>query len=318
MKLTIAVLTYNRADYLGTMLDSIKHQTCTDFIVKIYDNASTDNTYDIVQEYLKDERFLYFRNKENIGASNNGNRAITECTTEYLSITHDDDIMHPDMIREELSILENNNQVNLVCVNCDLIDIHGNIVKRNTITPLIGPSNVNIGKREYIMYYIKGMNIISCPTVMLRMSVITENKLEFRNGVGKANDTYFWLELNMVDGFFSYISRSLYYYRVHGGQDSQNTIFMIPMLKKPVYLLLKKNGFSRILLNKWREFVNAFIYGEIFSGKYNRKVLGSIKNNVLLLNTRDIWFGIIYISLIHFPRVIKKLRRMLKKRGYVL
>jgi len=317
MKLTIAVLTYNRAAYLGKMLDSIKNQTYTDFIVKIYDNASTDNTYDIVQEYLKDERFLYFRNKENIGATNNGNRAITECTTEYLSITHDDDIMHPDMISEELSILEKNNRVNLVCVNNDLIDTQGHVYRKNIFDKLVGSHDVIIEQKEFVQFYIQKKNIISCPTVMLRVSVLHDNNIIFRNGIGKSNDTFFWLELNMVNGCFYYISRPLYCYRVHTGQDSVNTLYMIPMLKKPVFDLLKKNAFDEVILFDWLQFANNQIERLFKANAYKRKCLREVKKNVLVSYKKEFFFVIFFYSVLYFPELYSLWIRMQKtKRRY--
>jgi len=46
--IAIAVLTYNRARYLGQMLESILAQSYRNFTVTVYDNASTDNTLTIL------------------------------------------------------------------------------------------------------------------------------------------------------------------------------------------------------------------------------------------------------------------------------
>lgn len=52
--LDVIVLTYNRASYLKIMLDSLCTQTATGFNIKILNNASTDNTLQVIQE-IKDK-----------------------------------------------------------------------------------------------------------------------------------------------------------------------------------------------------------------------------------------------------------------------
>ena len=93
-KVTIAVMTYNRSRFLDLMLESIQNQTYRDFVVKVYDNGSTDETDYVVQKYLNDTRFKYIKNSINIGALRNFNIAIENCKSDFLLLTHDDDIMH--------------------------------------------------------------------------------------------------------------------------------------------------------------------------------------------------------------------------------
>ncbi len=76
--LSICIPTYNRAPYLKELLDSIVCQFDDQEIynqveVIISDNASEDNTTEVVAEYQKKyENIRYFRNKENVGAAKNG------------------------------------------------------------------------------------------------------------------------------------------------------------------------------------------------------------------------------------------------------
>jgi glycosyltransferase involved in cell wall biosynthesis len=165
-KLTIAVLTYNRANYLKEMLDSILQQTYKDFYVIIYDNCSEDNTTETVKPYLSDERFTYHRHDVSV---ENGNYALKNCNTEYLLITHDDDIMLPDMVKREISILDEYNDVALVSTNINKIDIKSNIVELSVYSNAMDNQDRIINSREYINFLINKFNIIACPTVMFRM-----------------------------------------------------------------------------------------------------------------------------------------------------
>lgn len=59
---------YNVRDYIGEAIDSILHQSFTDWELIIVDDCSTDGTYDIIQEYAaKNNNIRYFRTEKNSG-----------------------------------------------------------------------------------------------------------------------------------------------------------------------------------------------------------------------------------------------------------
>ena len=94
-RITAAICTYNRVDYVEDAIRSLLNQTypveLTDIIV--VDNASTDNTREIVESLQKKSshghRFRYFLEK-NQGLSYARNRALDECTTDYIAFLDDD------------------------------------------------------------------------------------------------------------------------------------------------------------------------------------------------------------------------------------
>ena len=54
-KLTVFTPAYNRADLLPRCYESMKRQTNSDFVWMIIDDGSTDNTKQIVEEWLREE-----------------------------------------------------------------------------------------------------------------------------------------------------------------------------------------------------------------------------------------------------------------------
>ena len=75
-------------------IDSILNQTFTDFELIIADNASTDSTQEICEEYaMKDARVHYYRNDQNMGAPWNFNhtyqlsRAVESCSRLFSPLT---------------------------------------------------------------------------------------------------------------------------------------------------------------------------------------------------------------------------------------
>lgn len=66
MKVSVAVPSYNYAQYLLSCLDSIKNQTYSDFEVLIADGGSTDGSVDIIEQYCaSDSRFKFVSRKDN-------------------------------------------------------------------------------------------------------------------------------------------------------------------------------------------------------------------------------------------------------------
>jgi len=63
-KISIFMSSYNYAKYLRDAIDSVLNQTFTDFELYIMDDASTDNSWDIIQSY-SDPRLITHRNQHN-------------------------------------------------------------------------------------------------------------------------------------------------------------------------------------------------------------------------------------------------------------
>ena len=106
-KVTIAVPTLNRSSLLKACLTSILTQDYQNFNVIVLDNASTDDTQDVVASFA-DPRLTYIGCKENIGQLLNWNRAIDINSSPYLNIFHDDDVMLPGFISSSVRILDDN------------------------------------------------------------------------------------------------------------------------------------------------------------------------------------------------------------------
>jgi glycosyltransferase involved in cell wall biosynthesis len=89
-QVTVIIPTYNRADLLPRALDSVLAQTFKDFEVLVIDDASTDNTSEVVQGY-QDDRVRYLCQEENRGVSAARNRGLREAQGEFIAFLDSDD-----------------------------------------------------------------------------------------------------------------------------------------------------------------------------------------------------------------------------------
>lgn len=97
----ILLATYNGEKYIKEQLDSILQQDYDDWIVRACDDASTDNTYDILLEYKKDypTKFIVERNEKGTGSAKlNFFNLIKSSTCKYVMCCDQDDVWLPNKI----------------------------------------------------------------------------------------------------------------------------------------------------------------------------------------------------------------------------
>lgn len=164
-KVSVCIPTYNRAHYIGKTIQSILNQTFSDFELVIVDNASADNTEEVVRNFIeKDNRLRYYKNAENIGLFPNFNRAIELARGDYIAIFHDDDLYHRTILEKEVALLDAHNNIGFVDTGAYEIDEGGNkigtlLYERQTITSGI----------DFILNTLKASFCpINCPSVMVR------------------------------------------------------------------------------------------------------------------------------------------------------
>lgn len=104
-KISIIVAIYNIENYLKKCLESIKNQTYTDFDVYCVNDGSTDNSEDIINKYLNDNRF-HLLNKPNGGLSDARNYALKQINSEYVLFVDGDDYLEPDLLSKTIEQLD--------------------------------------------------------------------------------------------------------------------------------------------------------------------------------------------------------------------
>lgn len=120
--LTVVIPTYNRAETLRTTLSFVIPQVVAhkdEVHIYISDNASTDNTKEVVEEIISEnpDIITYFCQEKNLTASPNFNDAVHRVNSEYVYLLSDDDIIVPECISFMLRCIKENFDVNYFYVN---------------------------------------------------------------------------------------------------------------------------------------------------------------------------------------------------------
>jgi glycosyltransferase involved in cell wall biosynthesis len=105
--ITTILPTYRRPQLLRRAIRSVLAQTCGEFVVYVCDNASGDETAEVVAEFASyDSRVQYHCHRENIGAVANFNYGIAQVATPYFSMLSDDDLLMPEFYARAMEGLE--------------------------------------------------------------------------------------------------------------------------------------------------------------------------------------------------------------------
>lgn len=106
---SVCIPTYNRAKYIGATIQSVLDSTYSNLEVVISDNASTDDTQEIVERF-GDRRIRYYRNEQNLGPIPNWNRALQRARGELVGLLFSDDLIGPFWLGLAVHALERNPQ----------------------------------------------------------------------------------------------------------------------------------------------------------------------------------------------------------------
>lgn len=132
---SIGLPVYNGEQYIRQTLESILAQTFTDFELIISDNASTDATGEICEEFAaKDDRVRYYRAAENFGAAWNHNIVFEKASGKYFKWSACDDLCEPTFIEKCVKVLDNEPSVILCHPKTTLINAEGEFVRNYDIS----------------------------------------------------------------------------------------------------------------------------------------------------------------------------------------
>jgi glycosyltransferase involved in cell wall biosynthesis len=105
-EVTVVIPTLNRPEYLKRALESVESQTLQPARVLVVDNASTDETRQIVEQFrTRISNLVYFRHVKKIDAILNWIFSVKKVETRFCKIVWDDDWLEPNCI-ERLVFLQ--------------------------------------------------------------------------------------------------------------------------------------------------------------------------------------------------------------------
>ena len=219
---SICVPTYNSARYLRPCLDSIVAQTYRNVEVIFSDNASTDETISILQEYVQRYGLALSQNTANIGAGANFNKLIGLARGEYIALYHADDVYAKTIVEDSVHALNNDASIGLVGTLGTVIDRGGKFQYDIQLHEEIRELNKTVYSfDEALLGAIRNMFVT--PTIMVRAKAYQELGGFDQQKYKSACDYEMWLRIARKYRV-AIIDKNLINYRIHEGQGSEQEV----------------------------------------------------------------------------------------------
>jgi glycosyltransferase involved in cell wall biosynthesis len=119
---SICLLAHNSARFIGTAVQSVLAQHFQDWEMLISDDASTDDTADVVRPFLGDRRIRYVHHDRNLKQAPNWSFAIANTSAPYVATLHADDAWEPHALDTMAAEFAAKSNLDLVWANWDFYD----------------------------------------------------------------------------------------------------------------------------------------------------------------------------------------------------
>jgi glycosyltransferase involved in cell wall biosynthesis len=216
---SVVLPNYNYERYLEERINSILGQTFSDFELIILDDASTDNSKEIIDSFKADQRVqTHFFKKNSGNPFMRWNDGANLATGKYLWIAEADDNCRSQFLERLVAMLEANPNAGMAYCQSQVIDSQGNPVQSckewyNKIAPNRWDHDGVYSGQEQLRYLFYGNVIPNASAVLMRRDLY--------NYVGQADtryrlvgDWHFWAKM-MARTDVAFVSEILNDFRVH-------------------------------------------------------------------------------------------------------
>jgi len=141
MKLSVALCTYNGAQFVEKQLQSILRQDLPVQEIVICDDNSHDDTINFLRSYAKkhnDIKWIIKQNSKSLGVTKNFEKALSLCTGDIIFLSDQDDVWKPYKTKVIVDYLEKHPEVDLVFSNAELVDENGYLKTDKTLFDACG------------------------------------------------------------------------------------------------------------------------------------------------------------------------------------
>jgi glycosyltransferase involved in cell wall biosynthesis len=209
--LTVGIPTYNRSAWLKEAVESVLSQSYTDFRLIISDNASDDDTPQVIAAFA-DDRIEYVRLDTNVGALRNLNGLIERTTTPFLLLLPDDDVLFPGHLEASMRLLQQHDSIGAVHSAYHRIDDQSRIIGR--VDPVSCSGATTIERRDSAMERLMTSNsLLGFPSVIYRTQAISAAG-GFQEDLGLFCDRTLWMRM-VLDWDLGYLAEPLVGQRAH-------------------------------------------------------------------------------------------------------
>jgi glycosyltransferase involved in cell wall biosynthesis len=250
-KVSVVVPNYNHAHYLQQRLDSIVNQEFQDFEVIVLDDASTDNSREIIRRYARYPTFRFLFGETRSGSVfKQWQKGLASARGEYIWFAESDDCSSPYFLSQLLPMLESDKSLGLVYCQSYLVDpssrVFGDAVQwTDDLDRVRWRSNFeNSGRAEVRDYLSKKNTIPNASAVVVRTRVLRSiDRLD--DGYKLCGDWLLWIKI-LLQSNIGYVAKKLNYWRQYSSNARTQVAGVIESNEGPriINYLVKELGLS--------------------------------------------------------------------------
>lgn len=212
---SVCMPVYNGERFLAAAVDSVLAQTHGHFELRVFDDASTDNSWELLQE-IQDPRLILHRNARNLGPEANWNQALAAATGKYIKLFHQDDLLAAECLERQVRALEDHPEAVLTFCRRHIVRPDGRRLLTRGGPWATGPVH---GSQVFRRCLLAGTNLIGEPTAVLLRSDVLSRSGGFDGSIPYLIDLDLWLRLMEYGSAWS-IGEPLVSFRISSGQWS--------------------------------------------------------------------------------------------------
>jgi glycosyltransferase involved in cell wall biosynthesis len=204
--LTVSVIipVFNGAAYIRGAIESVLNQTLKDVEIIVVDDGSTDETFSVIEPWIKENRVRYIR-QNNKGLSGARNTGISLAAGEFIKFLDADDLLHPQQLERQTRHLANKPD-HFISVT-DFEFEYENKTRKY--------SKVFLGRMSPLARFISGN--LGPPHIFLVRRSIIERIGGFDENLPTAEDSDFWLRAMIKGCVVEKVDYNGCVYRILGG-----------------------------------------------------------------------------------------------------
>lgn len=215
-KVSIVLTSYNYADYIRESIESVLSQTYSNWELIVVDDASSDNSVEVINEYAqKDSRIKLFVNETNKGLASSLKFGIEQADSEWIAFLESDDKFTPDSIYEKMRAIKENPSIDILFTALQMFQDEKKIKEMGNYFRDIEEMFVKLDSSKFIENFnkiIPKLNIIPTFSVVIAKKKLFES-CNFYPPCKASVDYYLWAQLSHCN--FYYLNKVLTYWRIH-------------------------------------------------------------------------------------------------------
>lgn len=249
--ISIIVPCYNQGQFLNEALQSIFDQTYPNWECIIVNDGSTDNTEEIVNEWVaKDSRFNYYK-KANSGVSATRNFGLEKVKGQFIQFLDADDILDKSKLEISLNELHssNDNNIKVVISNFRMLSLNSQI----TTDPYCR-LNEELFNLDNLLY--KWQDTFSIPIHCGFFDASLFETVRFPTDVTAQEDWIVWVKIFKTGCKATFIDEPLAFYRINPNSRTMSKSLLEDQIKafeifKTILTETEFHRFSIVLIARY-------------------------------------------------------------------